>query len=273
MLQLIVQKGTKVISTLPLKEQLIRVGSSAKVDLQLNKKDVSALHAEIYFQDGDYHIKDLNSDQGTFINCDKIQEARILQINDIVNIGQFSIFIEQISEQAMDAGLPEADRTVMDQEIRIPSAAKQSPGAGSIFNRLIINIREKLIYKIAVGFVVFLLLFVILLMMMPTEDPYWEELKTFYSQGQYEEALKIAEQVLDSDPNNEQYLDAIEKIKKEISAKDTLNLEGLVLLLDSDNPEELKQAVTGLEKMFAREPEKKELENYLLEAREKSKIY
>ena len=172
----------------------------------------------------------------------------------------------------MDAGMEAFDRTVLDQEIKIPSRAKQSTEAESILNRLIINIKEKLIYKIAAGFVFFLFLLIIFMMLVPAEDPYWEELVVYYEQGQYDEALKIAQQVLVSDPNNERYLDAVEKIREKLSKKETVNLEDVVLLTESDKPEKVKEAATKLEKMFAQDSDNKQVEKYLLEAQEKAKI-
>ena len=62
------------------------------VDLVLDDDWVSAMHAKITFEGGQYHIWDFGSSNGTFVNGKRIREATLIKENDKVKIGK-TVFV------------------------------------------------------------------------------------------------------------------------------------------------------------------------------------
>jgi serine/threonine protein kinase len=60
-------------------------------DLRLADGRVSRQHARIYYADNAYHIEDLKSANGTYLNEQKIAGVQLLQPNDAVRIGPFEM--------------------------------------------------------------------------------------------------------------------------------------------------------------------------------------
>ncbi len=59
-------------------------------DLRLGDARVSRRHARIYL-DGEYHLEDLGSANGTFLNEEKIQRPTRLRAGDIIRVGPFEM--------------------------------------------------------------------------------------------------------------------------------------------------------------------------------------
>jgi EAL domain-containing protein (putative c-di-GMP-specific phosphodiesterase class I) len=72
--------------TVPIKTPF-RIGRNPDSDLYLKCASVSGSHAEIVEENGDLWLKDLNSTNGTFVNGDRIQQRRLLTMNDTVQFG------------------------------------------------------------------------------------------------------------------------------------------------------------------------------------------
>lgn len=66
------------------------IGRGANCSLQLLDKRVSGSHARIYLDQKKWHICDLNSTNGTYVNGKRIHE-RILQENDSIVIGSYEL--------------------------------------------------------------------------------------------------------------------------------------------------------------------------------------
>jgi len=69
-----------------------------KGDIIVGDKEMSSTHCQIQNVDGQYHIFDMNSTNGTFVNKERIIKAR-LKHNDIVTVGQTS-FRFSLEEEA-----------------------------------------------------------------------------------------------------------------------------------------------------------------------------
>lgn len=65
----------------------VKIGRSLKNDLLLNNSTVSREHAEIYFNNDQYYIKDINSTPGTIVNGKKIIGSPIYH-NDTIQLGE-----------------------------------------------------------------------------------------------------------------------------------------------------------------------------------------
>ncbi len=68
------------------------IGREAHSDIVIDNRFVSGRHAELVFADGRWTITDLNSTNGTFVNCKKIKSA-VLNIGDVIFIMGFKIII------------------------------------------------------------------------------------------------------------------------------------------------------------------------------------
>jgi pSer/pThr/pTyr-binding forkhead associated (FHA) protein len=63
-------------------------------DLTLEDAEVSRRHAVIRPTGDSVEISDLGSANGTFVNGERIRDARLLEDGDVVRIGQTSLFVE-----------------------------------------------------------------------------------------------------------------------------------------------------------------------------------
>jgi len=60
-----------------------------KGDIMVGDKEMSSTHCQIQNIDGQYHIFDMNSTNGTFVNNERVIKAR-LKHNDVITVGQTS---------------------------------------------------------------------------------------------------------------------------------------------------------------------------------------
>ncbi|MBI4835048.1 MAG: FHA domain-containing protein [Planctomycetes bacterium] len=70
------------------------IGREPNCNLSVNDSKVSRRHAEIYYLDGSYFLKDLKSGNGTLLNGDRITECS-LKHNDYFKIGDLKIVFEE----------------------------------------------------------------------------------------------------------------------------------------------------------------------------------
>ena len=75
------------------------VGRNPDCQIHLPLCGVSRLHARIFCQNEEYHIEDLDSTNGTYVNGVKIVKC-VLRSNDQIEIGQAKIiFVEEKTRQ------------------------------------------------------------------------------------------------------------------------------------------------------------------------------
>lgn len=80
--------------TFPIDKDVITIGRKLENDLVIKDLLISRKHAEIRLEDGKYHIYDLNSTGGTFLNQKKISQS-ILYSGDIIFLANVPMmFIE-----------------------------------------------------------------------------------------------------------------------------------------------------------------------------------
>jgi Nif-specific regulatory protein len=74
-----------------------RIGRHPDCGVHIPSRYVSRYHAELYFDEGCWWIKDLNSSNGVYINSVKAMEARLTN-QSVLKIGQrisFKVFIDR----------------------------------------------------------------------------------------------------------------------------------------------------------------------------------
>jgi EAL domain-containing protein (putative c-di-GMP-specific phosphodiesterase class I) len=76
-----------------------RVGRLRGLSLSLSAESVSKEHAELFVKDGELHVRDLGSKNGTFVNCERVKEAALRE-GDILHVAQveFRLGRQEIEE-------------------------------------------------------------------------------------------------------------------------------------------------------------------------------
>ena len=87
----------------------ITIGRSPEADVVILDEKTSRIHSGVRYWDGDFYIKDLKSRNGTFVNDENVDVAK-LQIGDRIQIGSIVMLFEQEllpGVDAADAATPE----------------------------------------------------------------------------------------------------------------------------------------------------------------------
>ncbi len=115
--------------TQDLNEEKVTVGRLADNTLPIDDASVSSHHAEIFFEGDKYHLHDLGSTNGTFVNGEQVTDA-ILQQGDEVRFGRIEAVFSAEEEGALSQPLPEsqtATATVATQSSRPGNFVRSSP--------------------------------------------------------------------------------------------------------------------------------------------------
>lgn len=75
-------------------ERPITIGRSPEADVVILDEKASRIHCGIRFWDGDFYIKDLKSKNGTFVNNEQIDVAK-LKPSDHIQVGSVTMAFEQ----------------------------------------------------------------------------------------------------------------------------------------------------------------------------------
>jgi pSer/pThr/pTyr-binding forkhead associated (FHA) protein len=81
-LEIRIMTGARAGQVVHLDTPLVTVGRQAGMDVRFDAQkdlDVSGRHAEIRLADGAYTLQDLGSTNGTFVNGEQLQGARVLR--------------------------------------------------------------------------------------------------------------------------------------------------------------------------------------------------
>ena len=116
MLTLILKEGAEP-RTLQLSQDLITIGRSKENTITIRNIKASRLHAKIEQIGGTYQITDCGSGNGTRVNGEKI-DFHLLEAGDEIKIGDATLTLKSIDEEAAEGIDPETDTPVGD-EIKI----------------------------------------------------------------------------------------------------------------------------------------------------------
>ncbi len=83
-------RGPQVGNVFRLAADVITIGRSPQCDIFLNDMTVSRSHAEIRRVNGVFHIVDLDSFNGLWVNNRNVRETRLYD-GDVIQIGTFSL--------------------------------------------------------------------------------------------------------------------------------------------------------------------------------------
>jgi pSer/pThr/pTyr-binding forkhead associated (FHA) protein len=97
----------------------VTIGRTPDCAVYANSLSVSRSHAQVWMEDNQYHLLDLNSSNGTFLNGRKIEKA-ILAGGDLIKCGEFTMVFEDDAQVYRNPSLAE--------EINPDDAALQDAG-------------------------------------------------------------------------------------------------------------------------------------------------
>jgi len=89
-----------------IEKQKITLGRGLDVDLTINDRLASRLHCTIEYKDGEWHIHDLNSRNGTSLNGEPIKTAP-LKAGDRIGIGETIITFERATPKGTETVIRE----------------------------------------------------------------------------------------------------------------------------------------------------------------------
>lgn len=115
--------------TQDLADEKVTVGRLADNSLQIDDASVSSRHAEIYLEGDKYHLHDLGSTNGTFVNGEQITDA-ILKHGDEVRFGRIDSVYSNEAESGTSQPLPESQASTVQaaaQSSRPATFASTSP--------------------------------------------------------------------------------------------------------------------------------------------------
>lgn len=112
MLTLILKEGAEP-RTLKLSQDLITIGRSKENTITIRNVKASRLHAKIEQIGGTYQITDCGSGNGTRVNGEKI-DFHLLEAGDEIKIGDATLTLKSIDEEAPEGIDPETDTPVGD---------------------------------------------------------------------------------------------------------------------------------------------------------------
>jgi len=89
-------------------EQPITIGRSPDADIVLLDEKVSRIHCGIRLWDGDFYIKDLKSKNGTWVNGDRAEVAK-MRAGDSVRVGSTTFTFDQDLTVGADTAIQEIE--------------------------------------------------------------------------------------------------------------------------------------------------------------------
>ncbi|WP_419655552.1 putative diguanylate phosphodiesterase modulated with FHA domain [Desulfosarcina variabilis str. Montpellier] len=91
------------------------IGRADDSNLKLADQRISRYHSEIRISGDFLWIRDLKSTNGTFVNQNKIEQAQLLEPNDILSIGKYKFRIQSISSSSPDTDSETICETLSEQ--------------------------------------------------------------------------------------------------------------------------------------------------------------
>lgn len=90
---------SKVAVTSPMKKRYsiydgALIGRGKSCDIVIREDYISAKHARIWFEDGEWYLEDMDSRNGTAVNGQRIRDMVILDPEDVISFGGLNFVFE-----------------------------------------------------------------------------------------------------------------------------------------------------------------------------------
>ena len=105
-IEVFLQDGTKL--TRDLIDEKITIGRLPDNSIQIDEASVSSHHAEIVLERGEYHLHDLGSTNGTFVNDEQVT-AVLLNQGDMLRFGKVDAVYTKEEASGVSQPLPESE--------------------------------------------------------------------------------------------------------------------------------------------------------------------
>lgn len=102
-----------LVTEVPLTSDYITIGRSPDADIMIKDERASRLHCGIRFEDKAFHLRDLQSKNGTYLNSQKI-ESEMLKPGDRFRVGSTSFTVEETGQTGPDTALHEVEEQMAD---------------------------------------------------------------------------------------------------------------------------------------------------------------
>lgn len=90
-------------------ERPITIGRSPEADVVILDEKSSRIHCGIRLWDGEFYIKDLKSRNGTYVNDQRVDVAK-LKPGDHIRVGSMAFFFDQEPGKTTDVALKEVEQ-------------------------------------------------------------------------------------------------------------------------------------------------------------------
>ncbi|MCP4501318.1 MAG: FHA domain-containing protein [Deltaproteobacteria bacterium] len=100
--QVVVEFGGEEVMRRPLKGPTMVLGRDAAADIHLDNRALSRRHAQLEKRGAAIWIRDLDSQNGTFVNGERIDEPQPLNTGDVVEVGRYQLRIEGVDQAQAD---------------------------------------------------------------------------------------------------------------------------------------------------------------------------
>jgi two-component system cell cycle response regulator len=97
---LVMIHGSTPGATIPVRATRLTIGRGAQAGLQLDDSALSRLHAEITRIDGAWHVRDLGSTNGTWVDGTRVVEAVRLSDGQRLSLGTTTVFRVALQDEA-----------------------------------------------------------------------------------------------------------------------------------------------------------------------------
>lgn len=118
------KKGDR--KTFDLTKPTVVIGRKTDADLRVPLADISRSHCEFTLQNGNVHVRDLDSSNGTFVNGEQVTEKEI-EAGDVIRLGPitFTVQIDGKPENIEPPKAPEAPKAASKAGSQAPTIASK----------------------------------------------------------------------------------------------------------------------------------------------------
>ena len=96
------QLGGKEVLRVPLKGPTVTIGRDPTCEIHLDNRALSRKHAQLEKRGAAIWVRDLNSQNGTFVNGQKIAAPQALSGGDLLEVGRYQVTVEGVEEARPD---------------------------------------------------------------------------------------------------------------------------------------------------------------------------